>query len=148
MLDQRLADALHNPAMDLPFEQQRVDGAAEIIDHSVTLNADRAGIGIDFQLDDVASVGKGLRGRNALMRGIEPGLHAGRQLGGIARFLRHLEKVEVQVGAGDPEYAVRKAHVRRRDFQKLRGELRALLDDRAPRLVERRSADGQGASLR
>jgi hypothetical protein len=58
--EKRLADALHDPAMDLSLEQKRVDGAAEIVDDGVAFDGDDTGVGIDLDLDDVAAVGKGL----------------------------------------------------------------------------------------
>jgi len=60
MLKESLANALDNPAVDLALEQERVDGAAEIVDDGVSLNYDGAGIGIDLDLDDVAAVAEGL----------------------------------------------------------------------------------------
>ena len=109
VLEQRLADALDDAAMDLAFEQQRIDGAAEIVDHGVALDGDHAGVGIDLDLDDVAAVGKGLRRRHAVMRRVEPGLHPRRQLGRIARRLRHVEQIDAQIGAGHAEFAVGEA---------------------------------------
>ena len=38
VFEQRLADALHDAAMHLAFEQQRIDGAAEIVDDGVALD--------------------------------------------------------------------------------------------------------------
>ena len=145
VLEQRLADALHDAAVDLALEQQRIDGAAEIVDHGVALDGDGAGIGIDLDLDDVAAVGKGLRRRHADMGGIEPGRHAGRQFFRIARRFRHFEDIEAQIGAGHAERAVGESDVLRRDFQKMRGELRALADDRLARLIQRRAGDGERA---
>ena len=87
MFQQRLADALDDPAMDLPLEQERIDGAAEIVDDCIALDGYDAGIGIDFDLDDVAAVGKGLCRRHAMMGCIKPGLHARRQSRRIARGL-------------------------------------------------------------
>src|SRR2546425_10853291 len=98
MLKESLANALDDPAMDLALEQQRVDGAAEIVDDGVALNYDVAGIGIDLDLDDVAAVGEGLSWRCAVRRRIEPGFHAPRQFRGIARRLRHRENIEAENG--------------------------------------------------
>ena len=67
--------------------------------------------------------GKGLRRRHAVMRGVETGLHAGRQLGRIARGLRDVEQIDAQVGAGHAECSVGEDDVVRRDFQKMRREL-------------------------
>ena len=46
MLKESLANALDDPAMDLALEQERVDGAPEIVDDGVALDYDDAGIGI------------------------------------------------------------------------------------------------------
>ena len=127
----------HGPAL----EQERVDGAAEIVDDGVALNCDGAGIGIDFDLDDVAAVGEGLSWRYAVMRRIEPRLHACGQFRGIARSLRHRENIETEIGAEHAEYPIGKTYILRRDFQKVRSELRAFADDGASRLVERRARD-------
>src|SRR5262245_26574037 len=141
MLKESLANALYDPAMDLALEKERVDGAAEIVDDGVALNYDGAGIGVDLDLDDVAAVGEGLSWRHAVMRRIEPRLHARRQLRGIARRLCHRENLEAGVRARHAEYPVGKTHVLRRDFPKVRSELRALADDSASRLVKRRARD-------
>src|SRR5205807_6062993 len=53
-----LANALYDPARDLAFEQERVDGAPEIVDDGIALDYDAAGIGIDLDLGDLAAVGK------------------------------------------------------------------------------------------
>src|SRR6516165_3824581 len=141
MLKESLANALHDPAMDLALEQERVDGAAEIVDDSVALDCDDAGIGVDLYLNDVASVREGLSWRHAVMRRIEPRLHPRRQFRGIARRLRHRENIEAEIGAGHTEYPIGKTYILRRDFQKVRSELRAFADDGASRLVERRARD-------
>src|SRR5262249_4825569 len=122
MLKESLANALHDPAMDLALEQERVDGAAEIVDDSGALDCHDAGIGVDLYLDDVASVREGLSWRHAMMRRIEPRLHARRQLRGIARRLRHRENIEAEIGPGHAEYPIGKTYVVRRDFQKVRSE--------------------------
>src|SRR6266436_9337843 len=143
MLKESLANALYDPARDLALEQERVDGAAEIVDDGIALNYDAAGIGIDLDLGDVAAVGEGLSWRYAVMRRIEPRFHARRQFRGIARRLRHRENIEVEIGPGHAEYPIGKTYVLRRDFQKVRSELRAFADDGASRLVKRRAPDGK-----
>ena len=84
--------------------------------------ADDTGVGIDLDLDDVAAVGKGLRRRHAVMRRVEPGLHARRQFRGIARRLSHLHEIDAEIGAGHGKDPVCKVDVLRRDFQKVAGE--------------------------
>src|SRR6478609_8448293 len=143
MLKESLADALDDPAMDLALEQQRINDAAEIVDDGVALNYDGAGIGIDLDLDNVAAVGKGLSWWYAVMRRVEPRFHARRQFRGIARRLRHRENIEAEIGAGHAEYPIGKTYVLRRDFQKVRSQLRAFVDDGASRLVERHARNGE-----
>src|SRR5262244_4506298 len=141
MLRAFLTNSLYDPAMDLALEKERVDGAAKIVDDGVALDYDGAGIGIDLDLDDVAAVGEGLSWRHAVMRRIEPRLHPRQQPRGIARRLRHRENIEAEISAGHAEYPIGKAYILRRDFQKVRSELRAFADDGASRLVERRACD-------
>src|SRR5215468_5122001 len=143
MLKESLANALHNPAMDLALEQERVDGAAENVDDGVALNYDGTGIGVDLDLDDVAAVREGLSWRYAVMRRIEPRLHPRRQFRGVARRLRHRENIEAEISAGHAEYPIGKTYVLRRHFQKVRSELHAFADDGASRLVKRRARDGK-----
>src|SRR5262245_10631398 len=137
MLKESLANALHDASMDLALEQERVDGAAKIVDDRVAFDCGDAGIGIDLDLGDVAAVGEGLSWRYAVMRHVEPRLHACRQLRRIARRLRHRENIEAEIGAGHAEYPIGKTYVLRRDFQKVRSQLRAFVDNGASRLVER-----------
>jgi hypothetical protein len=56
MLEQRLADSLYDSTMDLALEQERVNGVAKIVDYRVAFDGDSAGIWIDLDLDDVATV--------------------------------------------------------------------------------------------
>src|SRR5436305_9721361 len=71
------------------------------------------------------------------MRRIEPRLHARRQFRGIVRRLRHRKNIEAEISARYAEYPIGKTYVLRRDFQKVRSELRAFADDGVSRLVER-----------
>src|SRR6478672_835677 len=141
MLKESLANALYDPAMDLALEQERIDGAPEIVDDGIALDYDATSIGIDLDLGDMAAVGEGLSWRYAVMLRIEPRFHARRQFRRIARRLRHRENIEAEIGAGHAEYPIGKMYVLRRDFQKVRSELRAFVDDGASRLVERRARD-------
>src|SRR5262245_32591777 len=103
MLKQSLTDALHDPAMHLALEQEWVDGATEIVDDGIALDYATPGIRIDLDLGDVAAVGEGLSWRYAVMRRVEPRLHACRQFRGIARRPRHRENIEAEIGAGHAE---------------------------------------------
>ena len=56
VLDQRLADALRDAAVNLPFADHRIDHHAEIVDGDKAVDADRAGLRIDLDLADLAAV--------------------------------------------------------------------------------------------
>ena len=92
--------------MDLALEQQRIDHRAEIVDDGVALDLHVAGIGIDLDLGDVAAVGKRFGGGRPCMSGVEPRLHAGRQLRWIARRRRDREQIDAPVGADDAKLAL------------------------------------------
>ncbi len=59
VLAKHLSGTLHDAAVDLPFDQQRRDDIAGVVDDRMRNNFDRAGIGVDLHLGDVAAIGKG-----------------------------------------------------------------------------------------
>src|SRR5262249_61955939 len=99
MLEQSLSDALHDAAMDLALEQQRVDDAAEIVDNRIAFDTHRTRLRIDLDLDDMAAVRKGLRGGHPMVRGIEPRRHSRRQPGGPSRPPRPPQEGPTKIGA-------------------------------------------------
>ena len=58
-LEQRLADALRQPAMDLALDDHRVDDVAEIVDRDEAQDVDDAGRRLDLDLADVGARGIG-----------------------------------------------------------------------------------------
>src|SRR6266480_1150896 len=128
MLKESLANALYDPAMNLALEQERVDGAAEIVDDRIALDRDDAGVGIDLDLGDVAAVGIRLGGGRSRRGRIEARLHSGRNTFRIARRRRDLEQAEAAVGAGDAEGAVGELDVARRCLQQIGGDPASLRD--------------------
>ena len=54
----RLADALRDPAMDLPVDQKRVEGDAHIVNSDEALHGHGPGFRIHLDFADVAAVGK------------------------------------------------------------------------------------------
>src|SRR3954470_24576522 len=58
-LHQRLPDALRDAAVDLSFDEERIDDGAEVVDADVALDADDAGLRIYLDLADMAAVGIG-----------------------------------------------------------------------------------------
>ena len=131
--------------MHLPLEQQRVDHRAEVIHHRVTQDRGDAAVGIDLDLGDMAAVREGGGRRILHLRIIESGLHAGRELRGIARHLRDIEQIDMPVGAHDAELPVAEFDVGGGRFQQVRGDLLALVDDLQRSLVQRRAANRQRA---
>ena len=68
LLHQRLAQPLRHAAVDLALQSDRVHHRADIVDHDVADDLQRAGIGVDFDLADVAAIGKPRRLRRRPMR--------------------------------------------------------------------------------
>src|SRR6185503_7750946 len=58
-LEKRLADALRQAAVELAFDDHRIDHRADIVDGAVTQDPDRAGVAVDFELADMHAVGEG-----------------------------------------------------------------------------------------
>src|SRR5262249_39679999 len=58
-LIQRLPDALDDPAMDLAFDDERVDRAPDVVHRGVAHDLHRSQIRIDLDLAHVAAVGEG-----------------------------------------------------------------------------------------
>ena len=59
MFKQGLPDALHHSAMQLAFNQHRVDDIAEIIDGCIAHNRHRACVRINLDLSNMAAIGIG-----------------------------------------------------------------------------------------
>ena len=74
-----LAEPLHDAAMRLALDQQRIDDRAEVVDHEVAHQLDRARLGIDLDLADMTAVGERRRRRVGDMRDIERLRHVVRQ---------------------------------------------------------------------
>ena len=53
VLEQRLTDALNDPAMQLTLDDHRIDDAADVVDRNVGQKVDDAGAGIDLDLGDM-----------------------------------------------------------------------------------------------
>src|SRR5262249_60031374 len=55
-LEQRLADALGEAAVDLALDDHRIDDGADVVDAPETDDLDAAGVGIDLELADMRPV--------------------------------------------------------------------------------------------
>ncbi len=133
VLEQRLADALRDAAMDLTRRHHRIEERAEIVDRHEALDLDLAGLAVDLDLADVAAVREGLRRGLEVSLLVEAGLHALRQRLRIARDLRKLDEADAPIGADDTERAVDEFKVARRRLEPMRGERLGLLEHRLGR---------------
>src|SRR5258708_34189385 len=92
--------------MELALGQERVQHAAEIVDHGVSEDRERAGLRIDLDLGDVTAVGKGRVRRTIVSVLAETGLAAQRDETGLESRARNLFERDGSVGAPDDEAAV------------------------------------------
>ena len=85
MLHQRLADALGDAAMHLAVNDERIYGAADIVDRDVVDDADRTGFHIDLDLAHMGAI-RETRLRDGLVagRGQRPRKSSGRSLRSLA----------------------------------------------------------------
>ena len=79
MLDERLAQALHDAAVQLAVEQHVVQHAAAVVHRDVAQHLDLAGVAVDLDLGHVRAAGKRGRRGNAAAR-VELGAVAAREL--------------------------------------------------------------------
>ncbi len=76
---QRLADALGDAAVDLPFAEQVVHDLADVVDRGVAGERHHAGLRIDLDLADVAAVRIIRRLRRERAGGFQPDVELRRQ---------------------------------------------------------------------
>ena len=111
LLEQRLAGALGDPAMGLTMQDERVDGAADIVDGGVADDLDGPGLWVDLDFADMKPVREG----SNLARDLaDTGERPAQLLGETRVVLRHRrdsEQVERAVGTGDGEMPVDEINV-------------------------------------
>src|SRR4029077_6139262 len=98
-------------AMDLALEADRVDDLADVINDDVADDLQRAGIGVDLDLTDMAAIGIGgvVRGEGAGL--VEAAFEAWRQAAGLERRRGDVGDDDAPVGAGDREIAIGEFYV-------------------------------------
>ena len=135
VFEQRLSDALREPALHLTNGQHRVDQPAVIIDRGVTFERGRPGFGIDLDFRGVTAIRKGEDIRVVVGVGVEPRAYSVRQIGGIARRFRERQKVDAALAGtrGEPSFA--KPHLVRIGLQQVCGNRAALGQHHLRRLV-------------
>ena len=125
MFHQRLADALGDAAMDLAMDDQRIDGAADIVDRGVVHELDGAGLRIDLDLADMAAIGKARLGDGLVAFGRERAAQIVRQIAALGRRARDVEQADRTVGAFHREAAGLELDVGRGRLQQMLGDARA-----------------------
>jgi hypothetical protein len=146
VFQQRLADALHQPAVHLALDDHRVDDGAEVVHRGEAVDAHLAGLPVDLDLADVGAARKGEVGRVVEGRFVQARLqlvervvvrHVGRE--------RHLAERDLLVGALDRELAVGELDVGVARLHQVRRDLLGLGLDLVERLHDGRAAHRDGA---
>ena len=131
--DQRLADALRDRAVGLAVQDQRIDGAADVVDGGIADELDRSQLGIDLDLADMAAVGKAADPDRLVALGRQRAAQIVRQIVALAGRARHLEYPDRAVGAFHGEHAGGEFDVVLGGFEHVGGDLLALARRSRPR---------------
>ena len=112
--------------MDLAVNDERIHGAADVVDGDIIDDAHRAGFGIDLDLADMGAI-REARLRDGLVAGggQRPAQILG-QVVALVRGARHLEQADRVIGAFHGEAAVLEFDVGGGGFQKMLGDTRGL----------------------
>ena len=141
LFGQGLADALGDTAMDLAFDDDRVDHIADVVDHPVTDDLGHARVRVYLDLADVAAIGIGIvfRGKG---RGLEQaGLDTLRQSGGRERSLGDIGQGNAAVCARDRERTICELHINHARFEHMGRYCLSLFDDLFSSEIECRASD-------
>src|SRR5262245_58034899 len=146
VLDQRLADALYDAALDLSADDHRIEHAAEVIDHEIAIEGDLAGLGIDLQLADVRAVGMAGRACAVAAGRLEPhaeflGQRPHRRIGRLG----DIRDGDRAVGADDTVFPVLELDVGGIRLHQRGSHRLALLDDRLGGFEQGIAADGRAS---
>ena len=145
VLHQDLADALRHAAVDLAVQQHRVEHRADIVDHGVARDLHRAGLAIDLDFADMASVRIVLH-VGAIDRGRgQTAFHVLRQFCRVRRGPRDLPHGQCPVGLRAGENSLREVDVGDIDAEQMGGKRLRLGGDLFDRAVECRSGERRRA---
>src|ERR1700751_998179 len=128
--------------MQLAFDDHRIDQRAEIIDAGIFDELDKAGLWIDFDLGDVATVRIGRRAWSvADVHHIQQLRNVGGRLETAVQFLRELRDGNGAIGSDNDKAPAFKCDIRGRGFEHIGRELLAVFDDL------RRALNDRGAAM-
>src|SRR5215470_6254588 len=128
MLEEGLAEALHDAAVDLPLDEERVDHPSHVVDHRVAHHAHRARGLIDLHLAHVAAIGERHAGRHEGRGLAEAGLEAGRKLARYVSGAGHRPEGDAAICPRHREAPVAELDVVDGSLQQMRGDAAAALD--------------------
>ena len=144
--EERLTDALGDAAMNLAFDDHRVDDHPEIVHRRPALDLGHARVGVDLYLADVDAGREGEVGGIVERSLLQAGLQIlARELVGDVGLQRDFAEGQRPVGAGHAEPAVLELDVALGRFEHMGRHLLALGDHLVERLGDGRHADGAGA---
>ena len=143
LLVQGVADPVGDAAVDLPFDHQRVDHRAAVVDRDISENPNRAGLGLDLDDRGVGAVRVRRLRHVDVARGFEARIHrAGQRVarpgrGRDAGDVTERETARRRAAHGDAP--VLESEILRRYLEVVRGDRNRLLADLRGR-VSRRGA--------
>src|SRR5260370_29328296 len=143
VLETGLPQTLSDAAMELALDRERVEHAAEIVDHGVSEDRERAGLRINLDLGDVTAVGKGRVRRTIGSVLAETGLAARRNETGLESRARNLFERDGSVGAPDDEAAVVELDIGSGGLQELARDLPRARKHRGHGRIERGAGDAE-----
>ena len=142
--EQRLSDPLRKTAMNLPFDDHRIDDVAEVVYCGPAIDRRMPRSRIDLDLANVGARGEREVGRIVERVLVESGFELVERI--VVRDIRgqrDARERDVLVGAGDAELAVLELDVVLARFEQVRGDLLALGDHLVDGFHDRGAADGE-----
>ena len=140
-----MADPLGYSALDLAGGQQRIDQPPIIVHGGITFEGHDTGLGVDFDLGDMAAVRKGEHVQHIVGGAVETGSHARREVGrvGVGRVGRSAGdggKIDLALCPRHGEPAFREDNLGTVGLQQMSRNFPAVLDDHLRRLDQCRPA--------
>jgi len=128
VLDQCLADTLGNSTMRLAMQDQRIDGAPDVVHRSIANDLNFARFGIDFCFADLRAVREAGDGERLVGDAGERPLQVLRQILASDSGCGNLEDVDFAIGSGNQVSAALELDVDFTSLEQEAGDLAALVD--------------------
>ena len=141
---QCLAEALRDAALNLSFDNHRIDHGADVVHAPIADHTDFARVGINLDFASVCAIAPGKTRRIIDRAVLKPELQtrwiAGRNVSGAS----DLRKADAPVRAGDGKYSTRESNVPLRGFEQVSGDPLTFFDDFYCRTINGGAADFAG----